>query len=57
VAYRVTVEALLGQTNEATKRGPTPKLQRQLERPSRLPKAKQKFVSEILATMLQQAES
>ncbi|MDH4154421.1 MAG: hypothetical protein OEV01_11605 [Nitrospira sp.] len=53
----MTVEALLGQTNEATKRGPTPKLQRQLERPSRLPKAKQKFVSEILATMLQQAES
>lgn len=52
-----TVEELLGQTNGATKRGPTPKLQRQLERLSRLPKAKQKFVSEMLETVLQQAGS
>jgi hypothetical protein len=36
---------------------PTPKLQRQLERLSRLPKAKQKFVSEMLDTVLQQAGS
>ena len=53
----VTVEELLGQTNGATKRGPTPKLQRQLERLSRLPKAKQKFVSEMLETVLLQAGS
>jgi hypothetical protein len=33
------------------------KLQRQLERLSRLPKAKQKFVSEMLDTVLQQAGS
>jgi hypothetical protein len=53
----VTVEELLGQANGITKRGPTPKLQRQLERLSRLPKAKQKFVSEMLDTVLQQAGS
>lgn len=39
------------------KRGPTPKWQRQLERLSRLPKAKQTFVSEMLDTVLQQAGS
>ena len=48
---------LFGRTNGRTKRGPTPKLQRQLERVSRLPKAKQKFVSEMLETVLQQAGS
>jgi hypothetical protein len=32
-------------------------LQRQLERLSRLPKAKQKFVSKMLDTVLQQAGS
>lgn len=45
------------EAKEIVKRGPTPKLQRQLERLSRLPKAKQKFVSEMLDTVLQQAGS
>jgi hypothetical protein len=53
----VSVEDLFWQANGTTKRGPTPKLQRQLERVSRLPKAKQKFVSEMLETVLQQAGS
>ncbi len=51
------VEELLEEAKEIVKRGPTPKLQRQLERLSRLPKAKQKFVSEMLDTVLQQAGS
>lgn len=53
----VSVEELFGRANGSAKRGPTPKLQRQLERLSRLPKAKQKFVSEMLETVLQQAGS
>ena len=53
----MTVEELLGQSDGVAKRGPTPKMQWQLERLSRLPKAKQKFVSEMLETVLQQAES
>lgn len=52
----VSVEELLGlNTTSAAKRGPTPKLQQQLERLSRLPRAKQRFVSEMLETVLQQA--
>jgi transcriptional regulator with XRE-family HTH domain len=52
----VSVEELLGLTTAATpKRGPTPKLQQQLERLSRLPHAKQRFVSEMLEMVLQQA--
>jgi len=51
-----SVEELLGLTAAATpKRGPTPKLQQQLERLSRLPRAKQRFVSEMLEAVLQQA--
>jgi len=52
----VSVEELLGLNSTVTpKRGPTPKLQQQLERLSRLPRAKQRFVSEMLETVLQQA--
>ena len=52
----VSVEELLGLNTETTaKRGPTPKLQQQLERLSRLPRAKQRFVSEMLEAVLQQA--
>lgn len=48
----VSVEDLLGKNNKALKRGPTPKLQRQLERVSRLPRSKQRFVMEMLDTVL-----
>ena len=53
----VPIEDLLSDSTPpaAKKRGPTPKLQRQLERVSRLPRAQQKFVSEFLDTVLQQA--
>jgi len=39
----------------AGKRGPTPKLQQQIERIGQLPKAKQRFVMEMLETVLTQA--
>jgi transcriptional regulator with XRE-family HTH domain len=54
-ALGVTVEALIGQTPRPGKRGPTPKLQQQLERLSALPKPKQRAVMEVLEAMLAQA--
>lgn len=51
----VSVEELVGVPVRKNKRGPTPKLQQQLERISQLPRAKQRFVIEMLDTVLQQA--
>src|ERR1051325_10414016 len=51
----VSVEQILGLKPENGKRGPTPRLQQQLERISRLPKARQRFVMEMLETALRQA--
>jgi transcriptional regulator with XRE-family HTH domain len=52
-----SVEALIGtQAAKARgKRGPASKLELQLEQVHRLPKAQQKFVSQMLDTVLQQA--
>lgn len=54
-ALAVSVEELLGDQPKPAKRGPAPKLQRQMERISQLPRAKQRFVLEMLDTVLQQA--
>ncbi len=56
-ALGAAIEDLLGDATApaAKRRGPAPKLQRQLERVSRLPRAQQRFVSEFLDTVLQQA--
>jgi predicted transcriptional regulator len=56
-ALAVSVEVLIGQ-KEATpgKRGPAPKLQQQMERIQRLPKAKQRFVMEMIDTVLAQQD-
>ena len=53
--FGVSVDALLGLKNGTGKRGPAPRLQQQIERLSRLPKAKQKFVMEMLEGVLSQA--
>ena len=50
----VSVEELVGEASKPGKRGPAPKLQQQLEQLSRLPKPKQKFVMEMIETVLQQ---
>ena len=56
-ALGVSVEELLGaQDDRPSKRGPAPKLQRQLEQLSQLPRSQQRFVSQMLDTVLQQAE-
>lgn len=53
--FGVSIEALLGlETEETGKRGPTPKLQRQLEELAQLPRGQQRFVSQMLDTVLQQ---
>jgi hypothetical protein len=55
-AFAVSVEALIGQKEVAqARRGPAPKLQQQMERIQRLPRAKQRFVMEMIDTVLQQA--
>ena len=55
-ALAVSVETLLGEPDKRTgKRGPSPKLLQQLEQVSQLPKAQQKFVSQMIDTVLQQA--
>ncbi len=52
-----SVEELIGQAPARAngKRGPTPKLQQQMERLSALPKPKQRAVMEVLESMLAQA--
>ena len=54
-ALATTVEDLLGDTSRPAKRGPAPKLLQQIERISQLPRPKQRFVIEMLNTVLAQA--
>lgn len=49
---KVDAAELLGVPKGRRKPGPPPKLERQLEQVGRLPKAKQKFVSEFLDNVL-----
>ncbi len=52
----VSLEELIGTERPAAKkRGPAPKLQQQIERIQRLPKSQQRFVMQMLDTVLQQA--
>ena len=52
-ALGVSVGELIEKEAPSGKRGPTPKLQQQIQKLSELPKSKQKFVSEMLETVLQ----
>lgn len=54
-ALGVSIEELLGTAPKPSKRGPSPVLQKQLERLSKLPRSKQRFISEMIETVLQQA--
>lgn len=51
----VSVETLIGVPTPKHKRGPAPKLQRQIEQIQQLPRTKQRFVMQMLDTVLQQA--
>ncbi len=55
-ALKVQIDALLGGTAKApSRRGPASQLQRSIERISELPRPKQRFVIEMLETVLAQA--
>ena len=54
-ALAVSIEELIGEPAKPGKRGPTPKLQQQMERIGQLPKPKQRFVMEVLDSVLAQA--
>lgn len=54
----VSLDELFGadaQASSKSKRGPAPKWQQQMEAVAQLPKARQRFVSEMLQTVLAQA--
>lgn len=51
----VSIEGLIGEQEQPARRGPSPKLQRHLERISALPKPKQRAVMEVLEAVLAQA--
>ena len=51
----VSIEELLGDTSAAAKkRGPAPKLQQQIERIQQLPRTRQRFVMQMIDTVLAQ---
>ena len=55
-ALGVTLETLMGEADaSARKRGPAPKLQQHMERISQLPKPQQRFVMQVLESVLAQA--
>lgn len=50
----VSLEELLGEEASTRKRGPAPKLQQQIERIQQLPRAQQRFVMQMIDTVLAQ---
>lgn len=54
-ALSVSIENLIGEKAAPSKRGPAPQIQQKIERLTRLPKAKQKLVLEMLDGVLAQA--
>mgnify|MGYP001612015082 CR=1 FL=1 len=51
----ISVEDIVGEAKGKTKRGPASRLERQIQQVRSLPESKQRFVSEFLDTVLQQA--
>jgi transcriptional regulator with XRE-family HTH domain len=54
-ALGVSVEELIGEKAKPGKRGPSPKIQQQLERITQLPKTQQRLVLQMLDGVLQKA--
>jgi transcriptional regulator with XRE-family HTH domain len=55
--FSMSVDELIGTGRSPKKRGPVSKLEHQLKLLQRLPRAKQRFVSEMLDSVLQQTGS
>lgn len=55
--FGMSIDELLGESSrkKSTKRGPASKLEQQIERVNALPRSKQKFVIDMIETVLQQA--
>lgn len=51
----VSIEELIGETPKPGKRGPAPKLAQQMKKITQLPKAQQRFVMQMIDTVLAQA--
>jgi transcriptional regulator with XRE-family HTH domain len=51
-ALSVSVESLVGEKAPPSKRGPAPKLQQQIERIQQMPRTQQRFVMQMLDTVL-----
>jgi transcriptional regulator with XRE-family HTH domain len=54
-ALSVSIESLIGEKAPPVKRGPAPQLQQKIERLTRLPKAQQRLVLQMLDGVLAQA--
>ncbi|MCB1560076.1 MAG: hypothetical protein KDI75_03090 [Xanthomonadales bacterium] len=52
----MSLDELVGTQPKPGKRGPAPKLQQQIKRVQALPRAKQRLVSEVLDSLLAQAQ-
>lgn len=55
--FGLSTDELLGMQIKPNKRGPTPKIQRQVEQIALLPKGKQKFISEMLEALIKQQQA
>jgi transcriptional regulator with XRE-family HTH domain len=55
-ALGVSTEELIGEQTPPGKRGPVPKLQQQMQRIQRLPKSQQRFVMQMIDTVLAQQD-
>lgn len=55
--FGLSTDELLGIEDKPIKRGPAPKIQRQVEQIALLPKGKQKFISEMLEALIKQQQA
>ena len=55
--FAVSLEELAGMEKLPAKRGPASILQRQIEQVGRMPRAKQKFIAEMLEALIKQQQS
>jgi transcriptional regulator with XRE-family HTH domain len=55
--FAVSLEQLVGLEQRPSKRGPASTLQRQIEQISLMPRAKQKFITEMLEALIKQQAS
>lgn len=53
----LSFDTLLGETTKASKRGPTPKLQEQIERIASLPRSKQRMLLDMLDAAINSANA